>query len=130
MSQIDQPLPTWFLSMSSIQHGEVKASYFWDDGSGINGDTGAPASGEPMQKGLFASPSWPLGTEGYVEYNGKKADFFIGDRGPGSPAGDCDVLLDMDGKTFAELTGESWNESDYTVSGGEGHLEKDRKSVV
>lgn len=106
-----------------IQYGTVKASYFWDDGSGINGDTGAPASGEPMQKGLFASPSWPLGTEGYVEYNGKKAEFFIGDRGPGDPAENCDVLLDLDGQTFAELTGETWDDQSYTVSGGNGHIE-------
>ncbi|MFC3997293.1 hypothetical protein ACFOVU_15280 [Nocardiopsis sediminis] len=103
----------------------MKASYFWDDGSGINGDTGAPASGQPMQEGLAASPSWPLGTEGYVEYNGKKADFFIGDRGPGDPAGDCNVLLDLDGKTFAKLTGQSWDDSSYTVSGGEGHINVD-----
>ncbi|MDE3720161.1 hypothetical protein PWG71_02095 [Nocardiopsis sp. N85] len=105
-----------------IQYGKVTATYFWDDGSGINGDTGAPASGEPMQKGLFSSPSWPLGTEGYVVYEGQKAEFFIGDRGPGVPSHDCDVLLDMDGKTFAELTGESWNDQSYTVSGGNGHL--------
>ncbi|KUP96036.1 hypothetical protein [Thermobifida cellulosilytica] len=105
-----------------LLHGEVKASYFWDDGSGINGDTGAPASGEPMQKGLFAAPSWPLGTKGYVVYEGKTADFFIGDRGPGEPSQGCDVMLDIDGKTFAELTGESWNSSSYTVSGGEGHI--------
>ncbi|MFW5419462.1 hypothetical protein J0910_22860 [Nocardiopsis sp. CNT-189] len=110
-------------SDSPIQYGEVKASYFWDDGSGINGDTGAPASGEPMQKGLAASPSWPLGTKGYVVYDGKKADFFIGDRGPGDPAENCNVLLDLDGKTFAELTGESWNDSSYTVSGGNGHID-------
>ncbi|WP_017627540.1 hypothetical protein [Nocardiopsis chromatogenes] len=108
---------------NAIQHGQVTASYFWDDGSGINGDTGAPASGEPMQEGLAASPSWPLGTEGYVEYNGKKADFFIGDRGPGDPADGCNVLLDLDGKTFAKLTGEDWNGSSYTVSGGEGHID-------
>ncbi|MBB4932586.1 hypothetical protein F4561_003406 [Lipingzhangella halophila] len=106
-----------------IQSGTVTASYFWDDGSGTNGDTGAPASGEPMQKGLFASPSWPLGTEGYVEYNGKKADFFVGDRGPGDPAQNCDVLLDIDGETFAELTGESFDTESYTVSGGDGHIE-------
>ncbi|WP_026128653.1 hypothetical protein [Nocardiopsis halophila] len=110
-------------SDSPIQYGKVKSSYFWDDGSGINGDTGAPASGEPMQKGLAASPSWPLGTEGYVLYEGKKAEFFIGDRGPGHPAENCDVLLDLDGKTFAELTGESWNDSSYTVSGGNGHID-------
>ncbi|WP_017572059.1 hypothetical protein [Nocardiopsis halotolerans] len=106
-----------------IQHGEVTATYFWDDGSGINGDTGAPASGEPMQKGLFSSPSWPLGTEGYIVYEGRKAEFFIGDRGPGAPSQGCDVLLDIDGKTFAEITGETWNDSNYTVSGGNGHLE-------
>ncbi|WP_306367077.1 hypothetical protein [Nocardiopsis sp. CC223A] len=105
-----------------IQYGKVTATYFWDDGSGINGDTGAPAGGEPMQKGLFSSPSWPLGTEGYVVYEGKKAEFFIGDRGPGVPSNDCDVLLDMDGQTFAELTGESWDDTNYTVSGGNGHL--------
>ncbi|MDA2814909.1 hypothetical protein O4J56_29960 [Nocardiopsis sp. RSe5-2] len=108
---------------NAIQYGQVTASYFWDDGSGVNGDTGAPASGEPMQEGLAASPSWPLGTEGYVKYNGKKADFFIGDRGPGDPADGCNVLLDLDGKTFAKLTGEDWNESGYTVSGGEGHID-------
>ncbi len=108
-----------------IQHGTVKSSYFWDDGSGINGDTGAPASGEPMQKGLAASPSWPLGTEGYVEYNGKKAEFFVGDRGPGDPAQSCDVLLDLDGETFAELTGESWDSASRTVSGGNGHIDVD-----
>ncbi|MFD0773614.1 hypothetical protein ACFQZ2_06705 [Streptomonospora algeriensis] len=111
------------MSSDPVQYGEVKSSYFWDDGSGINGDTGAPASGEPMQKGMAASPSWPLGTEGYVEYNGKKAEFFIGDRGPGHPAENCDVLLDLDGKTFAELTGQSWNDSSYTVTGGQGHID-------
>ena len=108
---------------NAIQYGQVTASYFWDDGSGVNGDTGAPASGDPMQEGLAASPSWPLGTEGYVKYNGKKADFFIGDRGPGDPADGCNVLLDLDGKTFAKLTGEDWNDSSYTVSGGEGHID-------
>ncbi len=54
-----------------LLHGKVKASYFWDDGSGINGDTGPPASGKPMQKGLFAAPSWPLGTKGYVVYEAR-----------------------------------------------------------
>uniref|UniRef100_UPI0035A24C1C CHAP domain-containing protein n=1 Tax=Acrocarpospora macrocephala TaxID=150177 RepID=UPI0035A24C1C len=101
--------------------GSTTASYFWDDGSGINGDTGSPASGKPMQKGLAASPSWPMGTEGYVIHNGRKADFFVGDRGPGVPSG-SGVMLDLDGKTFAELTGSSWNSSNLTVSGGEGHI--------
>ncbi|GAA1776223.1 hypothetical protein GCM10009834_38950 [Streptomonospora arabica] len=113
------------VSMSSdpIQYGQTTASYFWDDGSGINGDTGAPASGLPMQKGMAASPSWPLGTEGYVEYNGKKAEFFIGDRGPGDPAEGCGVMLDLDGQTFADLVGSSWNDSSYTVASGQGHIE-------
>ena len=31
-------------------------------------------------------------------------------------------MLDIDGKTFAELTGESWNETTYTVTGGAGHI--------
>lgn len=106
-----------------IQHGQVTATYFWDDGSGINGDTGMPAGGEPMQKGLFSSPSWPLGTEGYIVYEEHKVDFFIGDRGPGVPSHDCDVLLDIDGKTFAEITGQTWDDTDYTVSGGNGHLQ-------
>ncbi|MBE2997454.1 hypothetical protein IDM40_01860 [Nocardiopsis sp. HNM0947] len=105
-----------------IQHGKVDATYFWDDGSGIGGDTGLPAGGEPMQKGLFSSPSWPLGTEGYIEYEGQTAEFFIGDRGPGHPSNDCDILLDLDGQTFAELTGQTWDEENYVVSGGNGHL--------
>lgn len=106
-----------------IQYGEVTATYFWDDGSGINGDTGAPAGGEPMQKGLFSSPSWPLGTEGYIEYEGEQYEFFIGDRGPGEPSNDCDVLLDIDGKTFADMMGEEWNEDSLVVNGGNGHAE-------
>ncbi|MFI6574780.1 hypothetical protein ACIBFB_03175 [Nocardiopsis sp. NPDC050513] len=106
-----------------IQHGHVTATYFWDDGSGINGDTGAPAYGLPMQKGLFSSPSWPLGTEGYIVYEGEEYEFFIGDRGPGVPSYDCDVLLDIDGKTFADMMGTSWNESSLTVGGGNGHAE-------
>ncbi|MEU8177890.1 hypothetical protein AB0C14_33885 [Microbispora hainanensis] len=103
--------------------GKTTASYFWDDGSGVNGDTGAPASGEPMQKGLAASPSWPMGTKGYVIYQGKKADFFIGDRGPGVPSS-SGVMLDLDGKTFADLTGGTWDTGSYTVAdaGGLGHI--------
>lgn len=108
---------------AAIQHGEVTATYFWDDGSGINGDTGMPAGGEPMQQGLFSSPSWPLGTEGYIVYEDQKVDFFIGDRGPGHPSYDCDVLLDIDAQTFAEITGETWDPETYVVSGGNGHLD-------
>ncbi|RCG32408.1 hypothetical protein DQ384_06440 [Sphaerisporangium album] len=105
--------------------GSTKASYFWDDASGRMGDTGLPAIGKPMQKGLFASPSWPLGTEGYVLYKGKKAPFFIGDRGPGIPS-NSGVMLDIDGKTFAELTGGSFNDSTLTVQGFDaGHIKVD-----
>ncbi|MEZ0074739.1 hypothetical protein ABH927_004106 [Planotetraspora sp. GP83] len=76
-----------------------------------------------MQKGLAASPSWPMGTKGYVVYKGKKADFFIGDRGPGIPS-NKGVMLDLDGKTFADLTGGTWDSSSLTVegAGGMGHI--------
>ncbi|GAB3164075.1 hypothetical protein [Microbispora hainanensis] len=106
-----------------LHAGKTTASYFWDDGSGVNGDTGAPASGEPMQKGLAASPSWPMGTKGYVIYQGKKAEFFIGDRGPGIPSSNG-VMLDLDGKTFADLTGGTWDSDSLTVddAGGLGHI--------
>ncbi|MEU6409960.1 hypothetical protein [Microbispora sp. NPDC046933] len=104
-----------------LLQGSTTGSYFWDDASGRQGDTGLPAIGKPMQKGLFASPSWPLGTEGYVFYKGRKAKFFIGDRGPGIPS-NSGVMLDIDGKTFAELTGTTWNEDSLTVSGDLGHI--------
>lgn len=103
--------------------GGTTASYFWDDSSGRAGDTGLPASGKPMQKGLVASPSWPLFTEGYVIYKGKKAPFFVGDRGPGNPSNNG-VMLDLDAKTFAQLTGGKFNSSTLGVDGvgGEGHI--------
>jgi hypothetical protein len=104
-----------------LLQGSTTGSYFWDDSSGRQGDTGLPAIGKPMQQGLFASPSWPLGTEGYIFYKGKKAKFFIGDRGPGVPS-DSGVMLDIDGKTFAELTGTTWNEDTLTVGGDLGHI--------
>ncbi|GAA3161887.1 hypothetical protein GCM10010466_61090 [Planomonospora alba] len=106
--------------------GSTTASYYWDDASGRNGDTGLPASGKPMQKGLAASPSWPLMTEGYVLYKGRKAPFFVGDRGPGIPS-DRGVMLDLDAKTFAELTGGQFNAETLGVdgNGGLGHIEVD-----
>ncbi|MEV0164482.1 hypothetical protein B0I32_122110 [Nonomuraea fuscirosea] len=106
--------------------GSTTASYFWDDASGRAGDTGLPASGKPMQKGLAASPSWPLLTEGYVMYKGKKMPFFVGDRGPGEPS-NRGIMLDLDAKTFAELTGGSFNSSTLGVDGvgGQGHIEID-----
>ncbi|MFC4008094.1 hypothetical protein ACFOY2_12740 [Nonomuraea purpurea] len=106
--------------------GSTTASYFWDDASGRAGDTGLPASGKPMQKGLAASPSWPLLTEGYVTYNGKKLPFFVGDRGPGVPSNNG-IMLDLDGKTFAELTGGTFNNDTLGVDGvgGQGHIKVD-----
>ncbi|MEV0589022.1 hypothetical protein [Nonomuraea sp. NPDC050310] len=102
--------------------GTTTASYYWDDSSGRNGDTGLPASGKPMQKGMAASPSWPLFTEGYVVYKGKKAPFFVGDRGPGNPS-NRGIMLDLDAKTFAYLLGGTFNDSSLSVEGvgGEGH---------
>ncbi|MBP2703154.1 hypothetical protein JOL79_04980 [Microbispora sp. RL4-1S] len=106
-----------------VFQGQTTASYYWDDGSGVNGDTGAPASGLPMQKGLAASPSWPMGTKGYVIHGDKKMPFFVGDRGPGVPS-DRGVMIDLDGKTFADLTGGTWNSDTYSVegAGGAGHI--------
>ncbi|MFC4056664.1 hypothetical protein ACFOWE_00005 [Planomonospora corallina] len=103
--------------------GSTTASYYWDDASGRNGDTGLPASGKPMQKGLAASPSWPLMTEGYVVYKGKKAPFFVGDRGPGEPS-NRGIMLDLDAKTFADLTGGEFNADTLSVdgNGGKGHI--------
>jgi hypothetical protein len=107
-----------------LLNGSTTASYFWDDASGRAGDTGMPASGKPMQKGLAASPSWPLGTEGYVTYKGKKAKFFVGDRGPGNPSNQG-IMLDLDAKTFAALTGGRFNPSSLMVTGngGKGHID-------
>ncbi len=110
----------------ALLKGSTKASYFWDDSSGRAGDTGLPASGKPMQKGMIASPSWPLFTEGYVIYKGKKAKFFVGDRGPGVPSS-SGVMIDLDAKTFADLTGGTFNPDTLGVdgNGGEGHIKVD-----
>ena len=101
--------------------GYTTASYFWDDGSGINGDTGAPASGRPMQKGLFASPSWPLMTKVRVTYKGRSRVGFIGDRGPGAPSHNG-VMLDLDTYTFRYLLDGGKPASKYYAGTGEGHL--------
>jgi hypothetical protein len=115
-----------FTDKQTLLHGSTTASYYWDDGSGRNGDTGMPASGKPMQKGLAASPSWPLLTEGYVVYKGKKMPFFVGDRGPGIPS-NRGIMLDLDAKTFADLTGGTFNHSSLSVDGvgGQGHIKVD-----
>ncbi|WP_308193340.1 hypothetical protein [Nonomuraea sp. MG754425] len=110
----------------ALLKGSTTASYFWDDASGRAGDTGLPASGKPMQKGLAASPSWPLLTEGYVVYKGKKMPFFVGDRGPGEPS-NRGIMLDLDAKTFAALTGGRFNSATLGVDGvgGQGHIDVD-----
>ncbi|WP_433243171.1 hypothetical protein ACQPYK_39370 [Streptosporangium sp. CA-135522] len=110
----------------ALLKGSTKASYFWDDSSGRAGDTGLPASGKPMQKGMIASPSWPLMTEGYVVYKGKKAKFFVGDRGPGVPSS-SGVMIDLDAKSFADLTGGTFNADTLGVdgNGGMGHIKVD-----
>jgi hypothetical protein len=111
-------------TVKALHQGKTTASYFWDDSSGRAGDTGMPAIGKPMQRGLAASPSWPLGTEGYVTYNGKTVKFFIGDRGPGQPS-ERGVMLDLDAKTFADLTKGVFDPATLTVknNGGHGHID-------
>ncbi|MFD0903213.1 RlpA-like double-psi beta-barrel domain-containing protein [Actinomadura sediminis] len=101
--------------------GTTTASYFWDDGSGIRGDTGAPASGEPMQEGMFASPSWPMMTKVRVSYNGRTVTGFVGDRGPGEPS-HRGIMLDLDTHTFRYLLDGGEPESDYDAGTGQGHL--------
>ncbi|WP_067469756.1 hypothetical protein [Actinomadura macra] len=104
-----------------ILSGRTTASYFWDDGSGVNGDTGAPAGGRPMQKGLFASPSWPLHTKVRVSYDGRSITGFVGDRGPGRPSHNG-VMLDLDTYTFRYLLDGGKPKSKYNAGGGEGHI--------
>ncbi|MEW2357040.1 hypothetical protein [Spirillospora sp. NPDC029432] len=101
--------------------GKTKASYFWDDGSGVNGDTGAPAGGKPMQKGLFASPSWPMHTKVKVSANGRSVTGFVGDRGPGEPS-HRGVMLDLDTYTFRYLLDGKKPKSKYNAGTGEGHI--------
>jgi hypothetical protein len=108
--------------------GTTTSSYFWDDGSGINGDTGAPASGKPMQKGAFASPSWPMGTKVRVTYEGRSLTGFVGDRGPGDPSHQG-VMLDLDTYTFRHLVDGKQPESKYDTGTPQGHL-KDVKWEV
>ncbi|MFI0373537.1 hypothetical protein ACH35V_37250 [Actinomadura sp. 1N219] len=109
--------------------GTTTASYFWDDGSGVNGDTGAPAGGKPMQKGLFASPSWPMHTKVKVSYNGRSVTGFVGDRGPGRPS-HKGVMLDLDTYTFRYLLDGEKPKSKYNAGGGEGHLKGIKWEVI
>jgi hypothetical protein len=124
LSAPTKPGPELGSDVVPLLKGSTKASYFWDDASGRAGDTGLPASGKPMQKGMIASPSWPLFTEGYVIYKGKKAPFFVGDRGPGTPSS-SGIMIDIDAKTFADLTGGTFNSNTLAVegNGGLGHID-------
>ncbi|MEO3783192.1 hypothetical protein ABGB12_07675 [Actinocorallia sp. B10E7] len=113
----------------ALYAGTTTASYFWDDGSGVNGDTGAPAGGKPMQKGLFASPSWPLHTKVKVTYNGRSVTGFVGDRGPGEPS-HRGVMLDLDTYTFRYLFDGKKPKSKYNAGVGAGHLKGVKYEVV
>ncbi|MGI5200544.1 hypothetical protein ACQEU6_02920 [Spirillospora sp. CA-108201] len=109
--------------------GKTKASYFWDDGSGVNGDTGAPAGGKPMQKGLFASPSWPMHTKVKVSYKGRSVTGFVGDRGPGEPS-HRGVMLDLDTYTFRHLVDGKKPSSKYNTGTSAGHLKGVKYEVL
>jgi hypothetical protein len=109
--------------------GKTTMSYFWDDGSGVRGDTGAPASGKPMQKGMFASPSWPMNTKVKVSYKGRSVTGFVGDRGPGEPSS-RGVMLDLDTYTFRYLYDGGKPESDYDAGVSEGHLKGVKYEVL
>ncbi|MFB4299275.1 hypothetical protein [Actinomadura sp. NTSP31] len=112
-----------------VLSGSTTASYFWDDGSGVNGDTGAPASGKPMQKGLFASPSWPMNTKVKVTYNGRSVTGFVGDRGPGEPS-HRGVMLDLDTYTFRHLVDGHKPSSKYDTGTSVGHLKGVKYQVL
>lgn len=105
----------------ALLSGTTTASYFWDDGSGIRGDTGAPASGKPMQKGMFASPSWPMLTKVKVSYKGRTVTGFVGDRGPGEPS-HRGIMLDLDTHTFRYLLDGGKPKTNYNTGTGQGHL--------
>ncbi|RAY16073.1 hypothetical protein DPM19_03830 [Actinomadura craniellae] len=113
----------------ALASGTTKASYFWDDGSGVRGDTGAPAGGKPMQKGLFASPSWPLHSKVRVTYQGRSVTGFVGDRGPGEPS-HRGVMLDLDTYTFRYLYDGGKPSSNYDAGVGAGHLNDVKYEVL
>jgi hypothetical protein len=109
--------------------GKTTMSYFWDDGSGVRGDTGAPASGKPMQKGMFASPSWPMNTKVKVSYKGRSVTGFVGDRGPGEPSS-RGIMLDLDTYTFRYLYDGGKPESKYNAGVDAGHLKGVKYEVL
>ncbi|WP_395110785.1 hypothetical protein [Actinomadura sp. SCN-SB] len=116
-------------AQKALLTGTTTASYFWDDGSGIAGDTGAPASGKPMQKGMFASPSWPLLTKVKVTYNGRSVIGFVGDRGPGEPS-HRGIMLDLDTYTFRYLLDGKKPKSNYNAGTSQGHLKGVKYEVL
>jgi hypothetical protein len=63
------------------QHGA--AGTFWDTGHSGNGDTGAPASGVPMQFAMVASEFYPMGTRMNIRVGNRIVQAFVGDFGPG-----------------------------------------------
>lgn len=115
---VTKPVP------KALQTLNTRASYFWDDGSGINGDTGAPASGKKMQKGGFASPMWPMGTKVKVTYKGRTVTGEVIDMGPGRPAETKKdpVLLDLDTYTFRYLYDGKKPKSKYNAGVSAGHI--------
>jgi hypothetical protein len=117
------------VATTALLTGRTTASYFWDDGSGVRGDTGAPASGEPMQKGMFASPSWPMMTKVKVTYKGRSVVGFVGDRGPGEPS-HRGVMLDLDTYTFRYLLDGGKPKNKYDAGSGEGHLKGVKYEVL
>ncbi len=111
-------------SVKSLQTLNTRMSYFWDDGSGVNGDTGAPASGKSMRKGGFASPMWPMGTIVKVSYKGRTVTGEVIDMGPGRPAETkkSPVLLDLDTYTFRYLIDGKRPKSKYNAGVSAGHI--------
>ena len=79
------------------------ATSFWDTGNSGYGDTGAPASGSPMQFHMVASPYLPMGTRLKIQANGKTMNAFVGDMGPGAGG----KLLDLSAPAAAYLYGRS-----------------------
>ena len=128
-SSVKKPAKSKQNKQKVLLSGKTTMSYFWDDGSGIAGDTGAPASGKPMQKGMFASPSWPMLTKVKVSYKGRSVTGFVGDRGPGEPS-HRGVMLDLDTYTFRYLYDGKKPGSDYDAGVSEGHLKGVKYEVL
>lgn len=115
--------------VKALVSGTTTASYFFDDGSGINGDTGKPASGLEMRKGMFASPSWPMRTKVKVSYKGRSVTGIIGDRGPGEPSS-RGIMLDLDTYTFRYLFDGEKPDSKYDAGVSAGHLKGVKYEVL